>query len=97
MGEGSHSAGVLIRFVFDVQSKKSPWYDGVGGEENVDGIVNSSTASNDLGVIGVKIGVEEISVAFDSGPICRNLPQICMKGFAGGHQVDGLKGRDFLV
>ncbi len=85
MGEGSRSVGVLICFVLDVQSKKSAWYDGVGGEKNVDRIVNSSTTSNDLGVIGVKIGVEEIDVASDGGAICRNLPQICAKGFGGGH------------
>ena len=85
MGEGSRSVGVLICFVFDVQSKKSAWYDGVGGEENVERIFDSSTASNDLGVIGVKMGVEEIDVAFDGGAICHNLPQIRAKGFGGGH------------
>ena len=88
MGEGSCSVGVLIRFVFDVQSKKSAWYDGVGGKENVDRIVDSSTVSNDLGVIGVKIGMEEIDVAFEGGAICRNLPQIRAKGFGGGRRVD---------
>jgi hypothetical protein len=74
--EGSCSVGILVRFVFDVQSKKSARDHGVGSEKNVDRIVDSSAASDDLGVVGVEVGVKEFDIAFDCGAICSNLPQI---------------------
>ena len=74
--EGSRSVGILVRFVFDVQSKKSTRDHGVGSEKNVDRIVDSIAASDDLGVVGVEVGVKEFDIAFDCGAICSNLPQI---------------------
>jgi hypothetical protein len=76
MCEGSRSVGVLVRFVFDVQSKKNAWDHGVGSEKNVARIVDSSAASDDLGIVGVEVGVKEFDIAFDCGAICSNLPQI---------------------
>ena len=74
--EGSCSVGVLVRFVFDVQPKKSARDHGLSSEKNVDGIVDSSAASDDLGVVGVEVGVKEFDIAFDCGAIHSNLPQI---------------------
>jgi hypothetical protein len=74
--EGSRSVGILVRFVFDVQSKKSARDHGVGSEKNVDGIVDSSAMSDDLGVVGVEVGVKEFDIAFDCGAIRSYLPQI---------------------
>ena len=85
VGEGSHSIGILIRFILDVQSKKSARDHGVGSEEDVDRIVDSCAASDDLGVVGVKIGVKELDVAFDCSAVCSDLPQITAKGFCGGN------------
>ena len=58
MGEGSRSVGVLIRFVLDVQSKKGARDHGVGSEKDVNRIVDSCAACDNLGVVGVEVGVE---------------------------------------
>ena len=76
VGEGSRSIGVLIRFILDVQSKESTRDHRVGSDEDVDRIVDSCTASDDLGEVGVKIGVKELDVTFDCGAIHSDLPQI---------------------
>jgi len=58
MGEGSRSVGLLIRFVLDVQSKKGARDHGVGSEKDVNRIVDSCAACDNLGVVGVEVGVE---------------------------------------
>ena len=45
-------------------------------EEDLDWIINSCATSDDLGVVGVKIGVKELNVAFDCSAVCSDLPQI---------------------
>jgi len=76
MGEGSCSVGILIRFVLDVQSKKGARDHGVGSDKDVNRVVNSCAASDDLEVVGIEVGVKEFNVAFDCGAIRSNLPQI---------------------
>jgi hypothetical protein len=43
------------------------WDNHVRGEEDVDGIIDSCTTGNDLGVVGVKVGVEQLNVSLDGG------------------------------
>ncbi len=69
----------------------------VWGEEDVDGIINSCTAGNDLGVVGVEVRVEQLDVSLDGGAIGRQLPQIGAQGLGGGDGVDCGQGHDFLV
>ncbi len=40
-------------------------------EQDIDGIVNHSPTGNDLHVVGVKVGVEELDVSFDGGAVGR--------------------------
>ncbi len=68
-GECSISVGILL--ALDVASEIVALDDHVHGEEDVDGIVNHCTAGNDLSVVGVKVGVEQLNVSLDGRAIGR--------------------------
>ncbi len=94
-GECPISVGILL--ALDVASEIVGWDNHVREEEDVDGIVDRCTASNDLGVVGVEVGVEQLNVSLDGGAISRQLPQIGVQGLGGGDGVDCGQGHDFLV
>ncbi len=97
MREGECPISVGILLALDVASEIVAWDDHVCREEDVNGIVNSCTAGNDLGVVGVEVGVEQLNVSFDGGAIGRQLPQIGAQGIGGGNGVDCGQGHNFLV
>ncbi len=97
MHEGECPISVGILLAIDVASEVVAWDDHVSREEDVDGIVDCHPTSNDLGIAGVKIGVEQIDVSLDGGAIGRQLPQIGVQGLGGGDGVDCGQGHDFLV
>jgi hypothetical protein len=68
-GECPISVGILL--VLDVASEIVAWDDHVCREEDVDKIVNCCTAGNDLSVVGVKVGVEQLNVSLDGRAIGR--------------------------
>jgi hypothetical protein len=80
VGEGECPISVGILLVLDVASEIVAWDNHVCGEEDVDGIVDRCTAGNDLGVVGVEVGVEQLDVSLDGGAIGRQLPQIGAQG-----------------
>ncbi len=94
-GECPISVGILL--ALDLASEIVAWDDHVHGEENVDGIVDRCTAGNDLGVVGVKVGVEQLDVSLDGRAIGRQLPQVRTQCLGGGDGVNCGKGHDFLV
>ncbi len=55
-GECPISVGILL--ALDVASEIVAQDDHVRREENIDGIINCCPMGNDLGVVGVKVGVE---------------------------------------
>ncbi len=64
-GECPISAGILL--ALDVAPEVVAWDDHVRGEEYVDGTVNHCTTGNDLCVVGVEVGVEQLDVSLDGG------------------------------
>ncbi len=97
MSEGECPISVGILLALDVASEIVAWDDHVHGEENVDRIVNHCTAGNDLGVVGIEVGVEQLDVSLNGGAIGRQLPQIGAQGLGGGDGVDCGQSNDFLV
>jgi hypothetical protein len=69
--EGEYPISVGILLALDVASEIVAWDNHVRGEEDVDGIVNCCTTGNDLGVVGVEVGVEQLNVSLDGGSIGR--------------------------
>jgi hypothetical protein len=68
-GEGPISVGILL--ALDVASEIVAWDDHIRGEKNVDEIVDRCTVGNDLGVVGVEVGVEQLNVSLDGRAIGR--------------------------
>jgi hypothetical protein len=91
----SHQCRHLL--ALDVTSEVIAWDNHVRGEEDVDQIVDHCTAGDDLCVVGVKVGVEQLDVSLDGGAIGRQLPQIGAQGLGGGHGVNCGQGHDLLV
>ncbi len=67
MREGECPISVDILLALDVASEIVAWDNHVHKEEDVDGIVDRCTAGDDLGVVGVEIGVEQLNVSLDGG------------------------------
>ena len=66
VGEGECPIRVGILFAFDLASKVVVWDNHVRREEDIGRIVDRCPTGNDLRVVGVKVGVEELNVSFDS-------------------------------
>jgi hypothetical protein len=71
VGKGECPISVGILLALDVASEVMAWDNHVRGEENIDRIVNRCPAGNDLGIVGIKVGVEELDVSFDGGAVGR--------------------------
>ncbi len=71
VGEGECSISVGILLALDVASEVMAWDDHVQGEEYVDGFVDRCPAGNDLGIVGIEVGVEELDVSLDGGTVGR--------------------------
>ncbi len=97
MRKGACPISVGILLALDVASEIVARDDHVREEENVDEIVDRCTAGDDLGVVGVEVGVEQLDVSLDGGTIGRQLPQIGAQGLGGDDGVDCGQGHDFLV
>ncbi len=76
------SVGILL--ALDVASEIVAWDNHVCGKEDVDGIVDLCTVGNDLGVVGIKVGMEQLDVSLDGGALGRELPQIGAQGLGVG-------------
>ncbi len=85
MGEGECPIRVGILLMLDVAPEVVAWDDNVHSKQDVDGIVDRCPTGNDMHVVGVKIGVEELNVSVDGGAIDRWLPQIKAQGLGGGN------------
>ncbi len=68
-GECSISVGILL--ALDVAFEVIAWDNHVRREEVVNGIVDRCTTGNDLCVVGVEVGVEQLDVSLDGGAIGR--------------------------
>ncbi len=71
MGEGECPISVGILLVLDVASEIMAWEDHVHGEEYVGGVVDNCPAGNDLGIVGIEVGVEVLDVSLDGGTVSR--------------------------
>ncbi len=96
MCEGECPISVVILLALDVASEIVAWDNHVQ-RMDVDGIIDHCTAGNDLGVVGIEVGVEQLNVSLDGGAIGREIPQIEAQGLGGGNEVDCGQGHDFLV
>ncbi len=71
MHEGEYPISVGILLALDVASEIVAWDDHVHGEEKVHGIIDHCSMGNDLGVVGVKVGVEQLNVFLSGRAIGR--------------------------
>ncbi len=85
VAEGEFPIRVGILLALDVTPEVLAWDNHIRSKQDVDGIVDPCPASNDLHVVGVKIGVEEFNVSHDGGAIGRKLPKIGAQGLGGGN------------
>ncbi len=97
MHEGEYPISVGILLALNVASEIVAWDNHVRREEDVDRILNRCTTGDDLGVVGVKVGVEQLNVSLDGGAVGWQLPQIRAQGLGGGNGVNCGQGHDFLV
>ena len=67
MREGKCPISVGILLALDVTPEIVAWDDYVCREEDINGIVDRCTTGNDLCVVGVRVGVEQLNVPFDGG------------------------------
>ncbi len=67
MREGECPISIGILLALDVTPEVVAWDDHVCKKEYVDGIVDRCTTGNDLCVVGVKVGVEQLNVSLDGG------------------------------
>jgi hypothetical protein len=65
MRNDERAVGVRIMLALDVRTKVRARNGGVGGEKDVDWVVNRSAACNDLGVVVIEIAVEHFNVTLD--------------------------------
>ena len=71
VGEGECPIRVGILLALDVAPEVVAWDDHVHREQDVNRIVDRCPAGDDLLVVGVKVGVEELDVSIDGGAIGR--------------------------
>ncbi len=71
MGEGECPICVGILLALDIAPEVVAWDDHVCSKQDVNRIINRDPTSNDLHVVGVKKGVEELDVSLDFGAIGR--------------------------
>jgi hypothetical protein len=71
VGEGECPISVGILLALDVASEVMAWDNHVHGEEYINGVVDRCSAGNDLGIVGIKVGVEELNVSLDGGTVGR--------------------------
>ena len=61
------------------------------------GVVNGGSPGKDLGVVDIKIGVDEVDIAVDGGRIDEQVREIGAESLFGGNTVDRGKLHDLFV
>ncbi len=71
MGKGDCPIWLGILLALDIAPEVVAWGNRVHSEQDVNGIINHCPMGNDLHVVGVKVGVEELYVSLDGGALGR--------------------------